>query len=279
VCDHDSKAKRACGEVKKVIDGDFCLKLNGVTKSFMGVVAVNDVTFHVEDKEILGLIGPNGAGKTTLFNVITKIYSLDKGKMFFKGQDITQMKDYKINRLGIARTFQNLRLLKELSVLDNVLTASSPRVKTTKLDCVLNLPYFRIEEKTFRKRAYELLERGGLADKATFEAGSLAYADQRHLEIARALATNPTLLLLDEPTAGMNATEALQLKEYLLAIHQQGITLLIIGHDMRFIMGLCQRIVVLNYGKIIATGKPRDIQRNEDVLKAYLGGVHDVASY
>ena len=262
-----------------MIDGDFCLKLNGVTKSFMGVVAVNDVTFHVEDKEILGLIGPNGAGKTTLFNVITKIYSLDKGKMFFKGQDITQMKDYKINRLGIARTFQNLRLLKELSVLDNVLTASSPRVKTTKLDCILNLPYFRIEEKTFRKRAYELLERGGLTDKATFEAGSLAYADQRHLEIARALATNPTLLLLDEPTAGMNATEALQLKEYLLDIHQQGITLLIIGHDMRFIMGLCQRIVVLNYGKIIATGKPRDIQRNEDVLKAYLGGVHDVASY
>ncbi len=255
-----------------------CLELNGVTKSFMGVVAVNDVTFQLERGEILGLIGPNGAGKTTLFNVITKLSSPDSGTIRFQGQDITQLRPHQVNRLGIARTFQNIRLLDELSVLDNVMTAYSPRVKTTKIGCILNLPAYRTEEKTLRERAYELLEKGNLADKAGIEAGSLAYADQRRLEIARAMATGPELLLLDEPTAGMSATEAMELTEYLADLHEIGINLLIIGHDMRFIMGLCQRIVVLNYGRIIATGKPEDIQGNEEVIKAYLGGSHHATS-
>jgi len=247
------------------------LKVQEATKRFSGIVAVNKVNVHLKENEILGIIGPNGAGKTTFFNLITNYYSLDEGRIYFKDKNITNYPAYLISRLGIARTFQNLRLLKEISVLDNILNAFYISMKSTKISCLLRTNSYKREVKYFEQQAMELLEEIGLKEKAFYEAGNLPYASQKLLEIIRAIATDPEILLLDEPTAGLGSTEGDYLMDYLLKLRKRGLSIIVVGHHMRFIMGICDRIVVLNQGFKIAEGNPEDIQKNEEVIKAYLG--------
>lgn len=248
------------------------LKIQEVTKRFSGVVAVNKVNMYLKENEILGIIGPNGAGKTTLFNLITNFHSLDEGQIYFKDRNITNYPAYLISRLGIARTFQNLRLLEEISVLDNVLNAFYLSMKSTKISCLLNTNSYKREVKYFEQHAMKLLEEIGLKGKAFYEAGNLPYASQKLLEIIRAIATDPEILLLDEPTAGLGSTEGEYLMEYLLKLRERGLSIIVVGHHMRFIMGVCERIVVLNQGFKIAEGSPEHIQKDKVVIKAYLGG-------
>ena len=248
------------------------LELQEVTKSFAGMVAVNKVNMYLKEGEILAIIGPNGAGKTTLLNLITNLYSLDYGQIYFKGRNITNYPTHLISRLGIARTFQNLRLLEEMSVLDNVLNAFFVSMKSTKISCLLNTNSYRREVEYFKQRALELLGKSGLKEKAFYEAGSLPYADQKRLEIAQALGTEPEILLLDEPTAGISSTESEELINYIFRLRERGLSIIVIGHHMRFIMKICDRIVVLNQGYKIAEGSPEHIQNDEEVIRAYLGG-------
>lgn len=252
-------------------DAGFLLQVGGLTKAFLGLVAVDNLSFELRWREILGLIGPNGAGKTTVFNLITKIYPPDAGRIVFAGQDITRFSAHAVNRLGIARTFQNIRLFSGLTVFDNVAAAFAARSGTTKLDALLSSRRMQQADRMVAEKVVLLLRQAGLAERADVAAGSLPYGDQRRLEIVRALATAPRLLLLDEPTAGMNPTETAALLEMVREIRDTGLSVLLIGHDMRFIMRLCDRIVVLNHGKKIAEGSPREIQGNEAVIQAYLG--------
>lgn len=252
------------------------LDMKEVTKQFGGLTAVSSFTLQIHDDEIVGLIGPNGAGKTTVFNLITGVYELTSGSVAVMEQDTKGMTPDKIVGLGVARTFQNIRLFPEMTVLENVKTAYTLRAKVGLLPSILRTKRFKEEEATIEKESLALLKIMELDHDAEEKAGSLAYGEQRRLEIARALATNPKLLILDEPAAGMNPQETDTLMSMLRQIRENfDVSLLLIEHDMKFVMKMCERIVVLDYGKIIARGTPEEIRVNEDVIKAYLGDTAD----
>ena len=248
------------------------LQTQGLAKSFLGLKALQDFSITVNAKEILGLIGPNGAGKTTCFNVLTGFLIPTAGRIYFEGEDITGRRPAQIARLGLARTFQNIRVFSSLSVLDNIMAAAQLRTHFSVGELFLSAPSFLHKETEVRERAYELLQLLGLSDYADRSAASLPYADQRRLEIARALATEPQILLLDEPAAGMNPAESDNLHQLILDLRNRfQLTILLVEHDMRLVMNLCERIIVLNYGKIIATGKPEAVRVDPQVIAAYLG--------
>ena len=247
-----------------------CVNL-GIT--FGGLKAVEDFNLTIGRTEIAGLIGPNGAGKTTVFNLLTKVYQPTTGTILLGGKDTHSMNTMQVNRAGIARTFQNIRLFQKLSVEDNVKVGMDANMKDNMWSGIIRLPGYWHEEKTAHERAMELLSLFNMTDLADVTAGSLPYGAQRRLEIARALAAKPKLLLLDEPAAGMNPQETRELMEMISWIRKEfGLTVLLIEHDMSLVMGICERIYVLEYGMIIATGTPQEIQRNPEVIRAYLGG-------
>lgn len=250
------------------------LRIDNVTKRFGGLVAVDHFDGYVKQGELLGLIGPNGAGKTTLFNVITGMYAPDEGRIFFSGKDISGHKPYEITRYGIARTFQNIRLFSDMTVLENVMVSQHLKLRNWLwfFKSIAKTPDSILMEKQMRQEGLKLLQRVGLEKFANEKASSLPYGLQRKLEIARALATNPKMLLLDEPAAGMNPQETLELMEFIKQIRDDfHLTIMIIEHDMKVIMGICERIYVMDYGKLIAEGNPQQIQSNPTVIKAYLG--------
>lgn len=249
------------------------LKASHVVEMFGGLKAVSDFNVYLNRGELIGLIGPNGAGKTTAFNLFTGVYQPTSGNIDFDGQSIVGLKPYEITQRGIARTFQNIRLFSELSVLDNVKIAFHSHVKYNLLESVLRVGRYTSEEEKITKDSLELLKIFHLEDKAYETAKNLPYGAQRRLEIARALAAKPKLLLLDEPAAGMNPQETQELMEMIRWIRDQfDLTILLIEHDMSLVMGICERIYVLEYGHIIAHGTPEEIQHNPEVIRAYLGG-------
>ncbi len=254
------------------------LEVNHATMRFGGLVAVNDLSMHIDEQEIVALIGPNGAGKTTAFNMITGVYTPTSGSVTLNNRAITGLRPDRIAHAGIARTFQNIRLFKALTVLDNVLIAQHLRLTSSWPSAVLRLPRYRRENEQMYRLAEELLTYMGLWEVRREIASSLPYGMQRKLEIARALATQPTLLLLDEPAAGMNPAESAELTELIRGIRDRfHLTVLLIEHHMDVVMDISDRIYVLNYGSLIAEGTPDEIQQNEDVIHAYLGGDDDEA--
>ena len=254
------------------------LEVTHATMRFGGLVAVNDLNMHIDSQEIVALIGPNGAGKTTAFNMITGVYAPTEGSVILQGRSITRIRPDRIASAGIARTFQNIRLFKALTVLDNVLIAQHVRLTASWLGAMLRSPRYRKEEARAYERAKELLTYMGLWEVRDEISSSLPYGMQRKLEIARALATQPTLLLLDEPAAGMNPAESAELTELIRGIRDRyHLTVLLIEHHMDVVMDISDRIYVLNYGGLIAEGTPAEIQQNDDVIRAYLGGDDDEA--
>lgn len=253
------------------------LYTRGLRKTFGGLVALDDIDFEVEKNSITGLIGPNGAGKTTLFNNITGMDIPTEGDVFFKSQRITGLPPYKITRLGIGRTFQNIRLFKDMSVLENVMIGRHFKgthpylTKNSFINAILGYIYVKKEEKDIYENSLKWIKFLKLENYIKEKAKNLPYGKQRELEIARALATEPELLFLDEPAAGMNPSETNELMESISKIRELGITIVLIEHDMRLVMNICDRITVLNYGKKIAEGSPKEIQNNKDVIEAYLG--------
>lgn len=247
------------------------LDVADVSKRFGGVQALDSVGLQVPHGSIVGLIGPNGAGKTTFFNVITGLYPADSGVFLFDGKSYFPESVSEVTKSGLARTFQNIRLFGEMSVLENVMVGCHCRSNSGLLGAILRLPATKLEEKSIRDKSLGLLAYVGLSDFANMRARNLSYGHQRRLEIARALATEPKLLALDEPAAGMNATEKLELRELLLRIRADGKTILLIEHDVSLVMGICDHLTVLDYGKVIAVGNPADVRKHPEVIKAYLG--------
>ena len=239
---------------------------------FGGLTAVNNLSMYIGENEIVGLIGPNGAGKTTVFNLLTKVYEPTRGEIILDGKNTEKYNTVQINKEGIARTFQNIRLFNELSVLDNVLVGMHNHINYSTFEAIFRIGKYYKQEKQANEKALELLKIFELEKFADFKAGSLPYGAQRKLEIARALATNPKLLLLDEPAAGMNPQETEELMKTIRFVREKfNISILLIEHDMNLVMNICERIYVLNYGTLLAKGSPEEIKNNKEVIKAYLG--------
>lgn len=247
------------------------LELKAVSRQFGGLSALSGVSLRVPPQRIVGLIGPNGAGKTTLINVISGLDQPTSGQIHFGGLPLHNAPPHRVTRAGIARTYQNIRLFGQMTALQNLLVAQHIIGRAGVLESVVFAPRFLREERRLRERGMALLARFGLADKAHLLAGTLSYGDQRRLEMARALAVNPKLVLLDEPTAGMNPTETAALGEQILRLREEGIAVLVIEHDMALIHQVCDELYVLNFGQIIAYGDPDSIRQNEQVIEAYLG--------
>lgn len=248
------------------------LSIKNLGIQFGGLRAVDEFNLEIEKGELYGLIGPNGAGKTTVFNMLTGVYKPTAGEIVLDGKNITGKKQIEINKLGVARTFQNIRLFSQLSVLDNVKAGLHNQYKYSTFSGIFRLPTFFKTEKKMNARAMELLKVFDLQDEADFLASNLPYGKQRKLEIARALATNPKLLLLDEPAAGMNPNETAELMDTIKFVRKEfDMTILLIEHDMRLVSGICEKLTVLNFGKVLAQGKTSDVLRNPEVITAYLG--------
>ena len=248
------------------------LKVDSITMKFGGLTAVNNFKLKMNSGELVGLIGPNGAGKTTVFNMITGIYTPTSNKIYFQDKDITGLKPDIIAREGIARTFQNMRLMDNLSVIDNVMIGFHLHLKSNLASAIFKFPGYIREEDDIYNRSMQLLEKVGLENCKSLKAGGLPYGQQRKLEIVRALATQPKLLLLDEPAAGMNPQETRELMKFIQKIQDDfNLTIFLIEHDMKVVMGICRRILVMDYGVTIAEGNPKEIQNSPEVIKAYLG--------
>lgn len=254
------------------------LSLASVSMNFAGLQVLQQVSLTIPERGIFGLIGPNGAGKTTVFNLITGLLTPSAGTIEFLGSRIDGIAPFRITRSGIARTFQNIRVFKEMTLLENVLVAMGDHPRYRAISALLPWYRYRDAEERERETARTLLAKVGLAGKSDGLAETLSYGEQRRLEIARALATQPRLLLLDEPAAGMNSVEKQQLMEEIVKLDESGLTILIIEHDMRFIMGLCKQIAVLNFGRMIAQGNPHHIRHHPQVMEAYLGSDEDSAN-
>src|SRR5258706_8579374 len=273
-CFAERRPLRRASQQRSGAMGKCVLQARAVNKRFGGLQALSDVGVQIEQDQIYGLIGPNGAGKTTFFNVLTGLVTPDSGHFELDGRSYWPKDAHRVAQSGIARTFQNIRLFPDMTALENVMVGRHARTRANALDAVLRTRRTCLEEAAIKRHAQQLLDDIGIGRFAQYQARTLSYGDQRRLEIARALATEPRLLALDEPAAGMNATEKAALRKLLQRIRSSGVTILLIEHDVKLVMGLCDCVTVLDYGKIISVGSPAQVQCDRDLIQAYLGRVH-----